>query len=615
MSTQMKIKRFVGLVSLGVALSYPAAGQKPLPPERVVQTIVYQVGFPRPEAHIVEVEVRLPATADPLTVFLPVWTPGSYLVREYARQLLDITARDESGNPLRVEKTAKNRWAVETKGASHVVVRYRLFAHELSVRTNFVDASFALLNGAATFLTLPGELDRPHEVHFELPSGWARVSTQLRALDPAGRVFRAASYDELVDSPFHLGNPTVYEAKVDGVPHRLVNEADGGVWDGPTSIADIARIAGAHRRLWGSFPYPDYTFLNLLTETDGGIEHKGSTVLMASRFATRTRTGYVGWLSLASHELFHAWNGKRLRPVELGPFDYEREVHSRGLWVVEGVTSYYDDLLVRRSGITSDQEYLKLLSKAITKLETSPGRKVQPLEEASFDAWIKHYRPDESDINTRMSYYTKGAVVAFLLDMEIRRATAGARSLDDAMRRAYQRWSGDHGYTVAEWRALLSEVAGTDLSAFFHGALDTTADLNYQPALDWLGLKLVADEDEAPDEDEPPAGWLGGTVEDEAGLLWVTEVPHGTPAHAAGLNVDDELLAVGGFRVTPGTFEGRLAAYRPGETVEILVTRRDRLVTLSATLGTKPNPAWQLEADPDATSEQVRRRVAWLSGS
>ncbi len=616
MSTPLRIQLAAGLLLLGLLNTLPAAGHEPSASEHLVEPITYVVRLSQPEAHLIEVEARYPSSGqDSLTLFLPVWTPGSYLVREYARQVHSLAAVDPAGRDLEVEKVAKNRWKVTTSGTPEVIFRYRLYAREMSVRTNFVDSHFALINGAATFITLPGELDRPHQVRFELPAGWSRVTTSLAAADDSGRVFRAADFDELVDSPFHLGNPAVHEVVVEGVPHRLVNEDEAEVWDGALSIADIGRIAQAHRRLWGGFPYPDYTFINLLTETDGGIEHKASTVLMASRFATRTRESYVGWLSLVSHELFHAWNGKRLRPVELGPFDYENEVHSRGLWWVEGVTSYYDDLLVRRSGITADDEYLKLLSKAITKLETSPGRKVQPLEEASFDAWIKHYRPDESDVNTRMSYYTKGAVVAFLLDMEIRRATSGKKSLDDAMRLAYSRWSGALGFTGPELRALMSEVAGTDLSAFFHRALESTADLGYQPALDWLGLKLVPDEDEAPDEDALAAGWLGGTLEDESGQLWATEIPQGTPAHTAGLNVDDELIAIDGIRVTPATYEDRLAAYRPGERVELTVARRERLVKLVATLAEKPQPAWQLALDEKATPQQIERRQAWLSGS
>ena len=214
---------------------------------------------------------------------------------------------------------------------------------------------------------------------------------------------------------------------------------------------------------WGAAPYPRYVIFNLLTESGGGLEHKNACTLMSSRWKSRTREGYLDWLGLVSHEFFHAWNGKRLRPVELGPFDYEREVYTRGLWMVEGITSYYGDLMVRRAGFSTRKEYLKALGKTIEGVQTTPGRLVQSLDESSFDAWIKLYRRDENTGNSGVSYYTKGEVVAFLLDAKIRRATGGQRSLDDAMRLAYQRYSGERGYRPEEMRKVFEEVAGTGL--------------------------------------------------------------------------------------------------------------------------------------------------------
>lgn len=613
--------------------------------------ISYRLTLPAPSTHYLEIEARFPlagasapgAPSSPaeaegrVELAMAVWTPGSYLVREFSRNVERLRAETADGTALPVARAAKNRWWVEDvpADARELVVRYAVYARELSVRTNYVGHDFALINGAPTFLTLPAALAPPagparaaypHEVRFELPEGWEQALSPLpierfEEGGVRGGVLRAASYDELVDSPLVLGSPEVYEEEVDGVVHRLVNVGEAGLWDGPRSAAGMARVVGAHRELWGSFPYPRYTFFNLLVEGGGGLEHRDSTVLMASRTATRTRERYLGWLGLVSHELFHAWNGKRLRPVELGPFDYEAEVYTESLWVVEGVTSYYDDLLVHRAGLSTRDEYLKSLSKGIADVQSTPGRLEQPLDESSFDAWIKLYRRDENSVNRGISYYRKGALVAWLLDVEIRRASGGERSLDDLLRRAFDRYSGDRGYTRAEIEALASEVARADLSGFFRAAVEGVGELDFQPALDWFGLRFQPEEeaegdegaakDTRKDEGEGKA-WLGMKVETRGGLLTVTEVRRGGPAFEAGLSVDDELIALDGYRVAPGAWEEHLKGYRPGDEVELLVARQSRLLTVPTRLGRIPQETWKLEADPEAGDEQKARLAAWL---
>jgi predicted metalloprotease with PDZ domain len=588
--------------------------------------IRHTLRFDDAEHHYVEVEARVPTGgAAAIELSMAVWTPGSYLVREFSRNVEALAAATPGGEPLGVSKSRKNRWRITTAGAAETVVTYRLYCREMSVRTNFVDASFALLNGAATFLTRvgKGEEVRPHEVLVEAPAGWKQVVSPLpRVGDGAEPRFRAADYDTLVDSPLYAGNAAVYPFTVDGAPHLLVNEgetAPPSVWDGPRSAADAERIVREQIGFWGVRPYDRYVFFNLITETGGGLEHKSSSVLMTSRWNARTAKGYRRWLGLVSHELFHAWNVKRLRPVELGPFDYEEEVYTPSLWIAEGVTSYYDELLVRRAGLISREHYLAALSGTIERLQTTPGRRVQPLLQASYDAWIKLYRRDENTANSAVSYYAKGQLVAFLLDAEIRRATGGEHSLDDVMRRAYERFSGPRGYRHEEFLALASEVAGTDLSDFFHRALETPEELDYAPALAWYGLRFTTDkkdEDEDGDGqgngDGTPAAWLGAETELRDGRLTVTEVRRGTPAFAAGLAVEDEILAFGDYRVPPEGLAERLEAYRPGEEVSLLVARRERLLRLPLTFGEEPEKRWKLEPDPEATAEQKARLDAWL---
>ncbi|HKI03495.1 MAG TPA: PDZ domain-containing protein [Thermoanaerobaculia bacterium] len=589
------------------------------------EPILYTLSFSAPETHYVEVEALIPTDGLPeIELMMAVWTPGSYLIREYSRNVEGLSAvtamGEERGEPVAVEKTAKNRWRIATRQAPRIAVRYRVYSRDMSVRTNWVDAGFALINGAPTFLTRSGAEKRPHDVRVVLPAAWKVAVSPLPpisgASDAGGHAWRAADFDTLIDSPLYAGNGRVYPFEAGGKPHVLLNEGEDTVWDGPRSAADAEKIAREQIAFWGGAPYPRYVFFNLLTEAGGGLEHRDSSTLMSSRWRTRTREGYLEWLGLVSHELFHAWNVKRLRPAELGPFDYEREAYTRGLWMAEGFTSYYGDLLVHRAGFSTRKEYLKALSKGIEALQTTPGRLVQPLDEASFDAWIKLYRRDENTVNSAVSYYTKGEVVAFLLDARIRRATGGRRSLDDAMRLAYRRYSDERGFHPEELRKTLEEVAGIGLGDWLARAVESIEELDYTEALDWYGLRFVSSEAERKEAGEPrelPAGWLGITTELQGGRLVVTEVKRGTPAHEAGVNVDDEILAIGDYRVPPAGLADRLKAYQPGEKDSLLVARRDRLTRLPVTFGEKPRIRWKLEMRPDATGEQKAHLAAWLA--
>jgi predicted metalloprotease with PDZ domain len=578
-----------------------------------LQPVRYTVSFPAPQTNYAEVVAEIPAAGQSsVELFMPVWTPGSYLVREYARNVEDVKG------PGAVVKTSKNRWRVDTGGAATVRVSYRIYCHEMSVRTNWVEGSFALLNGAPTLMTLVGGLKRPHEVTLELPDAWKTTMSGMEESPVGSHHYRAPDYDTLVDSPVLAGNPAVYRFDIDGIPHYLVNEGEGGVWDGPRSAADLEKIVRQYRQMWGGLPYKTkYVFLNVLTESGGGLEHKNSFTVMASRWATSTRRAYVGWLDTAAHEYFHVWNIKRMRPVELGPFDYENENPTHSLWIAEGFTEYYGALTVHRAGLTSRAEYLGTgaetagsLSAVINSLQSTPGRLVQSAEQASFDAWIKLYRPDENTNNVAISYYTKGAIVAWLLDSKIRRATNDAKSLDDLMRLAFQRFSGESGFTPEQFKATAQEIAGIPLGTFFHDAVETPGELDYSDPLDWFGLRFKQPE---PSKTGAVAkAWVGVETRVDNGRLLVSRVPRGTPAIDAGLNVDDEILAIGDYRVRAEQLSARLDSYKPGDRVSILVARRDQLMRVNLTFGTEP-AKYQLELKPDASSAQKRHLDDWLS--
>jgi predicted metalloprotease with PDZ domain len=593
---------------------------------RSAEPIRYVLRFPAPQTHYVEVEARIPTDGRAeVEVMMPVWTPGSYLVREFAKNIDRLAATTPDGRPLSAPKSRKNRWKIATDGAAQIKLSYRVYSRTMSVQSNWVDASFAMLNGAATFLTLADSPPRPHEVTVEPASGWKESVTGLPAAgDGAPHHYVAEDYDEIVDSPIYAGNPSLYTFEVDGVPHVLLNEGEGGLWDGPRSARDVETIVRTQKAFWGSLPYKKYVFFNILCESGGGLEHKNSTVLMASRWASRSRASYLGWLNLVSHEYFHTWNVKRLRPVELGPFDYESEVHTPSLWVAEGITSYYDRLLVRRAGLCTVDEFLagdpptasedKTIND-VERLQATPGRLVQSLEDSSYDAWIKFYRRDENTPNTNVSYYVKGAVVAFLLDARIRRATEGRKSLDDVMRLAFERYSGAKGFTHEEFQATAAEVAGVDLSSFFHTALRTTDELNYGEACDWFGVRFIKEkekDEKKPNGNKPPKAWLGLVTKNEDGRLMITQVKRGTPGYEAGFNVGDEILGVGDDRIPAGQWSKRMDYFRPGEKVSVLIARRDRFRRIEATFGQEPPRAWAMEVAPNADDAQKAHRRAWL---
>ena len=609
---QNMVARFSGVLAAVflVQNAVPAMAQTTAAPIR------YTLRFPEPQTHYVEVAAVYPTGGQPaVELMMAVWTPGSYMVREYSRHVEAVTAANPAGRALEVDKTDKNRWRVTTGGAPTVTLRYRVYAREMSVRTNWVEADFAMLNGAPTFITLADGGARPHEVAIEPARGWRASMTGLPEMGGGAHRYRAPDYDTLVDSPMLIGNPAVYEFTVDDKRHSLVNIGEAGVFDGARVAKDLEVLVREHRRMWGTLPYDRYLFLNVLTSVPGqipggGLEHRNSTLLIAGRWATRARQSYLAWLELASHEFFHAWNIKRLRPVELGPFNYDDEVFTRSLWIAEGITDYYAELLVLRAGLSSQAEYLDALSNKIEELQTTPGRLVQPVDLASFDAWIRFYRPDENTPNASVSYYTKGAVLGFLLDARIRRATGGSRSLDDVLRAAYQKFSGGRGYTPDEFRAVAEQASGLNLRSFWADAVEGTAELDYTEALEALGLRFRAPAPPAPDR--PARAWLGMGTRNDAGRLVVTQVRRDTPAFAAGLNVDDEILAIDDFRVRADQLAQRLEAYTPGDSVTLLVARRDQLLRLPATFGEEPARRWRLEADPAPAEAQQQQRARWL---
>ena len=496
----------------------------------------YRVAIPRPHTHLVEVEARyreLDGLPPSIVLRMAGWTPGSYLVRDYARQVEGLEAATAGGERLSVEKLDKASWRIDRRGASEVVVRYRVFAHELSVRTSHVDATHAFLNGAPTFLWLEERRGAPHEVILEAPAGWRTVT----ALTPlGGDRWQAADLDQLIDSPIHLGGGPVHEIEAAGRPHQLAiwGRPEPGAASVDDLVADTRKIIEAHAAVFGGAPpYDRYAFMLMLAPgVYGGLEHAASTALLSTPFAFATRKKYEELLELVSHEYFHLWNVKRIRPEALGPFDYTRENYTRSLWVVEGLTSYYDRYTLRRAGLQSVKRYLEKLAEEWGQVQAIPGRRKVSVEEASFDAWIKHYKPDENTVNSTISYYLKGSIVCLALDLEIRRRSGGRRSLDDVLRRLWTEFAAaGRGYPDAAVQREMERAVDLDLGPFFDRFVRGREDPDLAGALAGVGLTLQPKAEKPPEgEPERPPGWLGTLTREVAGRLAVAAVLGGSPA-------------------------------------------------------------------------------------
>ncbi len=577
-------------------------------------TVLYRVVPERPHEHLFRVEARYPVPSSaPLDLWMPVWTPGSYLVREFARHVQGFEAADAGGRPLPAERVDKCTWRVASAGASEVVVRYLVYANELTVRTSHLDQSHGFFNGANLFLSADALRFTPCELEVAAPEGWSVHC----ALPRRGERLLARDFDELVDSPVEMGPSEAVRFTAAGKPHELVVWGRGN-FDASALSRDLTAICEAEARLFGPPPLERYLFIVHLAERGrGGLEHAASTALLYPRFGFSPRKSYEEFLSLAAHEYFHLWNVKRIKPKAFVPLDYRAERHTRLLWAMEGITSYYDTLLLRRAGLLDPDRTLARLSEAISALEGAPSRRVQSLADASFTAWIKHYRPDENSPNTGLSYYVKGEVVALLLDLALRAATGGARSLDDVMRLLLSRYGDGRGVPEDGVDRAVLEVGGAGLAPFLERALRSTEELDYSP-LASAGLVLKRRARRGPSDkggpgeaDEAERAWLG--VELKPGDRAVVATAYaGSPAVAAGLYADDELVALDGFRVGATSLGERLEGRQPGERVRLHVFRRDQLVEVELALGARPRDACWLERAQGATASQRALYERWL---
>ncbi len=607
----------VALLPGAAARSAPPLPSTPMTPTTpAVRSIVR---LHETHAHRIHVETTVEhVDGETLDVSMPVWTPGSYLVREYARHVLDLAARDADGAPLPVTKLDKNTWRVTTRGSATVTVSYALHANERSVRTNHADADHAFLSPAGVFMRVSDRPDAPHRITVEAPDEWEVFTSLPRD----GQAFVAADFDVLVDSPLEVGPHEVLAFEHDGVPHRIVLAGDNEL-DRDVLLTDVTAIVAEVASVFGHMPFEDYTFILAFVDSGGGgLEHLASSVCMIDRWAvTSSADKYRNVLSLIAHEYFHAWNVKRFRPEALGPFDYDREVYTRDLWVAEGVTSYYDDLCTLRAGYYPDaKKYLEERANAFRKEAERPASQRMSMAQSSHDAWIKLYRPDENSANSTISYYSKGALVAMMLDLRILRLTAGRAGLRDVLRLGWETYTTQGiGFPEGAFQQLASEVAGEDLASFFDAYVRGTDPLAPDDDLRWVGLRLTvkpkAPGDRRLEEDAdgfPLEPRLGLDTSGANGLCKIDAVLEGGPAWSAGLNPDDLLLAIDGMRVSPGDLRDRLDRAGGGGPVEVTFFRGQSLRRVLVEPELRRLEDWSLEPLDEVTDEQAAAYEAWL---
>jgi predicted metalloprotease with PDZ domain len=587
--------------------------------------ISFTVSMPKPWTHLFEVEVNIKIPANQnvpneTDLVFPVWTPGSYLVREFERHVQDFQARDANDRALVWDKTNKNTWRIKTNGARQWRATYRVYANELSVRTSELNADHAFWNNANLLMYPDGRLRAPSTVRVVPAPGW-KVATGLPAVPGQANTFAAENFDILYDSPFEASNFKQIDFQVKGVPHRIVIDGNSN-YDPERMRKEVQQIVEAETSLFGVIPYHDYTFfLHLRSSGGGGLEHLNSTALGFQRFNFANDEGWRDFDGLVAHEFFHVWNVKRIRPDALGPFDYTKENYTRMLWVAEGITEYYANVILARTGLTSKETYFEHIASQIQGVQNTPGRLEMSAEEASFNAWIKEYRPDENSVNDQLSYYDKGELLGLLLDLEIRARSKDAKSLDDVMRYLFTEFfQKDRNYGPQDFQKACELMAGSSLDNFFAHYVRGRDDLvpEYNQALAAAGLQLelagVAVGSAKPDGSVRMRAFLGADLQQSGDFISITAVRAGSPAYEQGLNANDRIVALDNARVDRDTFIRLIGGHRPGDMVRITVFRSDDLRTFDIKLGARVDGSYQVVTLPQANAQQKRVLETWLGG-
>ncbi len=570
--------------------------------------IAYIISIVNPESHLFNVELKIKNWQEKkLNLKMPVWTPGSYLVREYSRHLQNFQAETDVNRKLKWQKKRKNHWLVNTNENSQINIKYQIYGNELTVRTNHLDTTHGFFTGAALFFYIPNYEHIPLKVTINPPHHNWQITTSLPKIAEEKNTFIAENFDTLVDNPFEIGIQRKYNFMVENKSHQWAIWGNGNI-DTKKIIEDTQKIIETESKIFDGLPYDDYKFiLHLSASGFGGLEHKNCCVLNYPRFGFKNPDKYNRFMQLVAHEFFHLWNVKRIRPKELEKFDYDQENYTTSLWFSEGTTSYYDMIIPLRAGIYNQKTFLELLSKDISQYLNISGRKIQPLSESSFDAWIKLYRRDAYSNNNQISYYLKGELVTLLLDLIIRNNTNNQKSFDNVMRRMWNQFGKEEtGFTPEELIKEIERVAQQDLTQFFSLYLETTEELPFNEYFEPFGLVLTAK------KEENNAPYFGLILQKEGGIDKITFVEANSPAGKVGIEAGDELLAIDEFRVTSETLTERLQDYQQGDAIEVTIFHQEELKTLKIQLESPQPSGYQVKIINNLSEIQKENLRHWL---
>ena len=592
---------FIAFILVLAPASGPAQAQSAAPAMSIT------VSMDRPTSHYYHVVIRADGLGGGAQDFkMPVWTPGYYRIMDYAKFVKDFRAEDGDGRALPVEKTAKNTWRVRTGKAPSIVVSYDVYAFTRFVADSYLGDDGGFITPTGLFMHVAGRLKDPVTVTVLPRPEWKRVSTGLDSVPGRPNTFTAPDFDTLYDCPILIGNQEILTFEAAG-RHHTVAAYDLGSFDRERFTGDLKKIVEAAAALMGEIPYRHYTFL-VIGPGGGGLEHLNSTAVTLNPGSLGTSQGYQGWLSFIAHEYFHLFNVKSIRPVALGPFDYDRENYTNMLWFAEGGTVYYEFLLLNRAGLMTRDEVLERLGTTIAAYENSPGRLHQSAALSSFDTWTGFFGRSEHAANTTISYYDIGCGLALLLDLRIREASKGRSSLDDVMRTLYRTFYKDkkRGFTDREFRDVCERAAGIALDEIFDGYAATAKTWDYARYLGYAGLAIDL-------EPRPVSGpWLGASTQDQNGNVVVSTVELDSPASFAGLSTQDEILAIGGTRIVQRSFSETLNAHKPGDKVKVFYSRRGSVRETELALGAKTEPAFKITPLANPTAQQKALLDAWL---
>jgi predicted metalloprotease with PDZ domain len=579
--------------------------------------IHYRVDATVAEGHRGRFTIELNGVDTPtVDLVLPAWVPGSYHLVNYVRGFRDMSARaTEGGAPLRVQRVSSERWRLATPGVARVTVQYTVYGHQMVTEAFDLSSDHLFLNAALSLPFVDGHLQEPVDVELHLPPEW-RVVTELEEVTARPPTFRAANYDELVDSPIDAGHPLVLTIRPQGIPHRISICGEGGNYEAHRLEEDIGKIVDAATRLVGETPLHSYTFFVHLNDVpDGGLEHATSNSAVTLRNNFQPLERYQRFLALQSHEYFHLWNVKRIRPKSLGPFDYTREVNTGQLWWMEGTTDYFSDLILRRAGLFTPAKYLEEAAKIAKWVLSSPGRNSLSLEELSRIAWVDLYQPFEETPNQSVSYYAKGYLASLCLDLEIRHRTELRASLETVMRRLWTEYGKvGRGLDEDELQPVMERATGLDLAEFFDRYIRGTTELDVDRFARLAGLTFGPRPKPA-DDDAPEPGYLGARFEDAGGFVRLTHVLLDTPGHRGGLTPGDEIVALNGSKVGFSKFEKELEAYPPGTPIDVALFRRGFLRHVAVTTGKAPPQKYRFVALEPASDLARKVHEQWLGAA